>query len=180
MLHLRKQDVPAVILNCYPHYNGKKFRLVETDGYTISNYWNEGSRNYCTVVNLQTGETQSPAPETSNPFLTIAHAYFKIPDNHAVVEHAIIGGQDSGLFIYVNKSNITQFLPTTAVVELNDDEKLCLEATRRYKASYGGVSRRQQVGMSTIRWEDAKQGLIDKQLMKKNGALTIEGKNYHG
>jgi hypothetical protein len=179
MLHLRKQDVPTVILNCYPEYTGKKFRLVESDGYTISNYWNEGSRSYCTVVNLQTGEQYVPAPETSNPFLTIAHAQFQIPDNHAVVEHAIIGGKDSGLFIYVNKNNVNKLLSTSLPTELTADEKLCLDATRRYKSSYSGVSRRQQVGMSTPKWEAAKQGLIDKQLMKKNGALTIEGKNYH-
>lgn len=180
MYHLRKQDVPAVILNCYPEYNGQKFRLLGTDSYTISNYWNEGSRNYCKIVNLSTGEVQSPVHETSNPFLKVSHSSFEIPNNFAVVEHAIISGKDAGLFIYVNQNNLTKLLPNDQSIILTDDEKLCLEATKKYKSVYAGVTRRQQVGMSPLRWDTAQSSLIEKKLLKKNGALTVEGKNYHG
>jgi hypothetical protein len=180
MLHMRKAEVPQAILNCYPEYTGQKFRLIETERYSMSNYWDEGSRSYFKLVNLGTGEFITPTAQTSNPFLNISHASFEIPNNHAVVEHAIISGKDAGLFIYVNKSNISKLLPTTTPITLTDDEKACLEATRKYKSSYGGVSRRQQIGMPSFRWETAKQGLIEKKLLKKNGALTIEGKNYAG
>lgn len=179
MQHLRKQDVPATILNCYPDYTGQKFRLMGTDSYNLSNYWNEGSRNYCKLVNLSTGEILTPDNQTINPYLKISHSSFEIPNNFAVVEHAIICGKDAGLFIYVNQSNLTKLLPNTTTITLTDDEKLCLEATKKYKSTYAGVTRRQQVGMSVLRWNTAQQSLIEKKLLKRNGSLTIEGKNYH-
>lgn len=178
MYFLKRTEIPQSILNCYPEYTGQKFRLVESSGYTLHNYWDEGSRSYCKVVDFTTGEISNPDSQTSNPFTRIAHAYFEIPPNHAVVEHAITCGKDAGLFIYVNKDNINKLLPKSQVLTLTEDEKRCLDATQRYKSSYAGVSRRQQIGMSEPRWETAKQGLIEKKLLKKNGALTIEGKNY--
>lgn len=180
MYHLRKQDVPSTILNCYPEYTGQKFRLLGTNNYNLSNYWNEGSRSYCKLVNLSNGEILTPDNQTSNPFLKISHTSFEIPNNHAVVEHAIISGKNAGLFIYVNPSNLAKLLPNTITITLTDDEKLCLEATKKYKSTYAGVTRRQQVGMSVLRWDTAQQSLIEKKLLKKNGSLTIEGKNYHG
>jgi len=180
MFYLKKAEIPQSILNCYPEYTGQKFRLVESNGYTLNNYWNEGSRSYCKVVDFTTGEIFVPDPQTSNPFTRIAHTYLEIPHNHAVVEHAITCGKDAGLFIYVNKDNINKLLPNPQVLSLTEDEKLCLKATQQYKSTYAGISRRQQIGMSPSQWGIAQQSLIEKKLLKKNGALTIEGKNYRG
>jgi hypothetical protein len=180
MYYLKRAEIPQTILNCYTDYTGQKFRLVESNSYCMSNYWNEGSRSYCKVVNFTTGDIQVPDSQTSNPFLKIAHASFEIPPNHAVVEHMISCGKDAGLFIYTNKENINKLLPNPQTLTLTEDEKRCLKATQQFKASYAGISRRQQIGMSETRWETAKQGLIEKKLLKKNGALTIEGKNYRG
>lgn len=176
--YLHRKDVPQMILNCYPEYTGQKFRLVETKSYNLNNYWDEGSRSYCKLLNITTGEITNPSNRTTNPFLNIAHASFDIPDNHIVVEHAISCGKDAGLFIYAPSQILTKFLPAQSKITLNTNEKICLDATKKYKASYGGISRRQQVGMDTTTWETAKAGLIEKGLMRKNGALTIEGKNY--
>lgn len=176
--YLHRKDVPQMILNCYPEYTGQKFRLVETKSYNLSNYWDEGSRSYCKLLNLATGEITNPSNRTTNPFLNIAHASFDIPDNYVVVEHVISCGKDAGLFIYAPSQNLTKFLPTQSTILLNPDERKCLNATKKFKSSYAGVSRREQVGMSVDAWEAAKAGLISKGLLKKNGALTIEGKNY--
>ncbi len=176
--YLHRKDVPQMILNCYPEYKGQKIRLVETDSYSLSNYWDGGSRSYCKILNLGSGQITVPLTETTNPYQSIAHSTFNIPDNHAVVEHVISCGKDAGLFIFAKPQNLTKFLPTQQKIELTPDEARCLEATKKYKASYGGVSRRQQVGMSTVTWEAAQAGLMEKGLMKKNGSLTIEGKNH--
>lgn len=174
--YLDRKDVPTPILNCFPDYKGRKFRIVESNSYTSNNYWSEGSRAYYKLLDLETGHITEPTSETSNPFRSIAHASFEIPPNHVIVEHMISCGNDMGLFIYTQAQNITKMLPYTEIY-LTPNEKNCLEATKKFKASYEGVSRRQQVGMSVATWETAKAGLIEKGLMKKNGALTTNGKN---
>lgn len=178
MIHVDRKDIPAQILNAFPEYTGKKFRIMEANQYSPRNYWDEGSRSRFRLVELASGEVTSPHPDTTNPFHGIAHATFEIPTNHAVVEHTFTCGKDAGLFIYTPPQNLTKFLPNTQQIILTQEENMCLTATQKYKASYGGVSRREQIGMRPSVWETAKAGLIEKGLLKKNGALTTTGKNF--
>lgn len=177
--HLNRKDVPSMVLNCYPAYRGQKFQLVETTSYLLRNYWDGGSRNYCKLLNLTNGEVLDPNNSTTNPFMRLANESFEIPHNFVVVEHQIFCGRDLGIVIHATPQNITKFLPSQdETVTLTDNELRCLQATKQYKASYGGVTRRQQINMNVENWETAKSGLIEKGLLSKNGALTIKGKNY--
>jgi hypothetical protein len=83
----------------------RKFSVVARQTYTMSNYWDDGSREYAVAIDLATGETQSPAFPTTNPYEDVSHARFMIPDGVGILTHSIFCGKDCGLALYVAPGN---------------------------------------------------------------------------
>ena len=176
--HLDKKDVPSIIKDCFPEYRGTKFRLIITERYSMSNYWDGGSRSYFKLCSLETGQQIIPTIETSNPYNQIAHKSLDIPDGFVVVEHAILCGKDAGLFIYCGSKNISRLIIQTEAVELTDFEKRYIKATKQYKAITKNT-RREYARMTVDDWEATKQSLLEKGYVNRTGTLTTKGKNYN-
>ena len=104
---------------------------------------------------------------------------FEFPEGYVVVVHANCRWEH--VEIIAPASAITPMLP--APVDLTDDEKTVLIATRSLKSSYNGIPNYRFVeakrarGITLERWEAAKTSLIDKKFLNKAGAITVEGKN---
>lgn len=96
-----KKLVKALARVAYPNYSGRKFRVTESKTYYMSNYWSEGSRNYCVAVNLATGEIKEPSREAGIPWNGAANASFDIPQGVGILERSIFCGKECGITLYV-------------------------------------------------------------------------------
>lgn len=86
--------------------------------------------------------------------------------------------------ITVHPDSMPKSLPAT--VDLADDERIVLVATRSLKSSYGGISNyrfheaKSVTGITQARWDAAKASLIARKLLNAAGAITMDGKNAAG
>ena len=83
----------------FPEYKGRKIKTAQRASYTMSNFWDGGSRTFVKAVNLATGKMVDPSELTANPMNGAAHATFQIPAGIAIVEHSFFCGQDCGLTV---------------------------------------------------------------------------------
>jgi hypothetical protein len=97
----RKKLVKALAKKFYPDHNGRKFRIEIKVTYYMSDYWDEGSRCFCTAVDLSTGEGIATPDAATNPYNRIAHASFEIPQGVGILERCISCGKDVGITLYV-------------------------------------------------------------------------------
>jgi len=96
-----KKLVKAMAKKFYPDYNGRKFRIEIKSVYYMSDYWDSGSRCYCTAVNLTTGEGVPTPSKATNPYNGIAHASFEIPQGVGILERCISCGKEAGITLYI-------------------------------------------------------------------------------
>lgn len=178
-------DHPDVIRICkiaYPDYNGKKFRVsVVGHPFSVSSYWDGGSRNYFTFVNLSTMAVMPIPPQSAyDPKIQGADAVSLVP-GLVCVEHTYFCGKDAGCTVMVHPENAPKYLPQK--VELTEDERIVLDYTGALKPSYAGISNyrfhqaHREKGITIERWNAAKDMLITKRLLNKAGAITQEGRN---
>lgn len=172
----------------FPAYNGRKYRLTVTDTPLTSmlSYWSGGSRDYWVIVDLATMRAAT-VPENGSGFVpdlnNVESAMLPRP-GFAVVCHSIFCGKDTGLTFYLHPDNAEKFLPP--VVELSQQERIVLIATRSLKSSYAGISdyrfheANRDTGITRQEWETAKADLIAKGMLNKAGAITTSGKNAAG
>ena len=184
--------IDRAIRAAFPGYKGRKVQLIarseiELDGL----YWDGGSRSQYTLIDLDTFRTGSPPAAACNPpqFGGPASApKVTIPVNGAILEHSTFRGKDMGIRFYAHPERLAPLLP--ASVELTVVEGYVLTTSRNLKSSYGGKDRfdnsgyeRSRSDSDTVRdltregWEEAKAGLIARGLLRKNGAITNEGRN---
>jgi hypothetical protein len=179
----KDKTVDAIVRAAYPSYNGRRVEAVIRDEIRITGtLWDEGSRRVYCVVRLADMERAGIEPERWMERSEFHEKPHKIEPGYVVVVHC------QGRYEYVEivgpAANITPMLPRP--VELTDDERTVLIATRSIKAVYGGVSNyrfheaKRARGITLERWEAAKASLIARKLLNKAGALTIEGRNSMG
>lgn len=180
--YLEKKDIPQVILNAFPKYNGKKFRLNVCESVHLHNaYWDGGSRTEYRAVKLDTGEVSSANSQITNPFRVPKAPSVEIPARTAIVSHIIFCGKDVGLEIFARAEDVVLMLPP--VDNLTEDQKIVLEYTRSYKSSYGGISNYRFheasgcTGITSERWGVAKDEMIAGGYLNKQGAITPKGRN---
>lgn len=175
-MYLNRKDIPEVIINNI-NYNGTKFELRVTEQVTLSNTaWSGGSKRTYTAINLSTGE-QAQCAMVIGGLVGTRPQTIDIPNGVAVLEHCIFGGKDMGYRIYVNQNTAAPLLPeSNDIAEL---EKVVLALTVGYK-SFARLEYAQRAGITKQMWEDTKATLIEKKLLKKNGAISVEGRNVVG
>jgi hypothetical protein len=99
------------------------------------------------------------------------------------VEHTYFCGKDAGLRFHVHPSGLDPRLLPAKTEDLTNDERIVLYATRSLKSSYNGVkdyrfhAANQDTGITRDRWEAVKTALIERKLLNKAGAITVDGKN---
>lgn len=162
-------------------YTGKKL-LVEAceSELNLNSYWSEGSRDYFTFIDLNTKQT-CHVPQNGTVFDRVNYKS-KVPVGFCCVETGYFCGKPSPCIIYFNPVDITKRLHAPKS-EVTEDEETVLWATRRFKSSYAGRSdnRFQEAhsykGITLDRWNVAKASCIEKKLLNKAGAITVNGKN---
>lgn len=167
-------------------YTGRKINMKAKETVTISGTaWDGGSRDTYFVLRLSNGDTL-PVPRM-NPSAFGGPAedpVINLQDDVCVVRHSIFCGKDMGLTIFVHPNNMAPLLPPKA--DLTIEERSVLLATKSYKSSYNGQTRREMhndwcrapyVKLSQEAWDTAKATLITKGLLDKRGAITVEGRN---
>ena len=172
-------DVVNMARKAFPNYTGRKFKL-NNSGHPvrITSYWDGGSRNYFSAVDLTTN-ARVDVPQNGTPFDggPVAPGGVAVPAGFMIAEHSIFAGKDMGITFYVDPGTSTQFLP--APVELTSDETRVLECTRSYKSSYAGIKhyRFHQSGLTRDAWDTASNSLKSKKLLNRAGAITTAGRN---
>lgn len=102
----------AIFKAAYPDYKGRKFRANVVSG-TIDtrSYWDGGSRDYFTFVDLVTGRNLGSVPAQS-AFDKPIHksGEVELPENIACVERSIFCGKEAGLTLHLHPNNAPLFL----------------------------------------------------------------------
>ena len=181
-----KPEIGRVFSAAFPSYSGRKHKVEIAERVCVPpTYWDGGSKTSAVFIRLDSLET-GPMPN-NHPFfdrrtpneLQAGESLALLP-GIAMVTHSLFCGKDMGLTLHVHPQDVNPLALVDATpVELSVDERKCLEATRGFKASYGGISnyRQHMSGMSSASWNEAKQSLIGKGLLDKRGAITNKGKN---
>jgi hypothetical protein len=174
-------------------YNGKQFKAVVCTEHTIpadAGTWSGGSRDTYTAINFETGQQVTVSDHYSAPWdSSRKDRRVKLEPGFCLVEHSMFCGKDMGLTFYIHPDNATKMLPVA--VTLTPTECLVLNATKSLKSSYAGRDRydnaRGDYSLEQClegepyptrdRWDIAKQALINRGLLNKAGAITVNGRN---
>ena len=166
------QDPEAIrIVNAaFPGLSTNKIRIVPFHPMRLDSNWEGGSKDSYVLIDIATFK-HAPIPENGTPFSSAPYHIDQLPMNVVVVQYTIFCGKHLGFRIYVNSENLGKYLP--APIDLTDDELNVLCCTSRYIS----VARLKYSGISQEKWNSVKEILISKGLLKKNGAITDEGRN---
>lgn len=198
-IYLNKLDATSarIVRAAFPSYQGKKFSI-EIRDYPIDvrSYWDGGSRDYFTFVNLQTFETMAMPAQSGFDRQIQGSDSVSIPTGFACVQHSIFCGKDHGITIIVGPSNAALLISDNSAESLDADQTLVLLYTRNRKASYQGKDRCAMAiddmkrdrewdaskpdPITRDRWNTAKDSLISAGYLNKAGAITPKGKNAIG
>jgi hypothetical protein len=141
-IYLDSKDVPQYLRG---GYEGKKFKAIVTDSITVpqdAGVWGGGSRETYRFVELSTGRSVPSPCQQAAPWDKQRQEFNSpLPVGIAMVEHSMFCGKDMGLTFYVHPDSAAKLLPADSQPELNDTQKLVLEATGSLKASYNGKDR---------------------------------------
>ncbi len=176
------ESYQAIVRATFPNYKGKKFRICQREQMQLyGTQWEGGSRNQYRVVRLD-GLKVAVVPE--HPFLRPSQLHDEphpMQPGIVVVEHSHFCGKDAGITIHCHPEEL-KILPPPAA-PLADDERTVLEFTSSLKSTYGGVRNlrfveaHRKTGITADRWETSKAALIGRKLLRKNGAITPDGRN---
>jgi len=168
----------------FPGYTGKKFKIQARETVDVRSSWSGGSRDYFAFVQVTDGGVVPgyEVPQQSafdRPLAGADAVRLDSVPGLVCVCHTIFQGKDMGITIIVHPSMMAQNMFPVATPELSEDEKDVLKVTCERKASYGGVSRRESIGMRQEAWDTASASLLAKGMIQRNGAVTPAGRNAH-
>ncbi len=175
-------EVKAIAQAAFPDYQGRKFSVEPFSGpMRLDSNWEGGSRSYYAVLDLASLRYFA-IQENGTPFSNGGkiEQISDLPMNAVVVEHCFFCGKDFGIRLYVRPENLAKLLPVGPTVELTKDQTIVLIATRSLKAFARFDEAHQYTGISQVEYDQAKSELIAKGLLKSNGAITDEGRNFVG
>src|SRR3990167_2144934 len=109
-LKLSRKEAMPLVVDSFPAYKGRKFRLcpVETVTFYDTN-WGGGSRNVYHALNLQTGKRAAytaPAPWVN----VVEGSRVEIPSGCIVICHSVFCGTDCGVTIYCNPADLPKLI----------------------------------------------------------------------
>ena len=184
---LRRNDatVKQIINASFPSYKGQRMSAEIDDTVTFSGtMWDEGSRStYCLIRLTDMARVTITQQAFQDPHSTYHNARHEIPQGVVAVCRNEFRCKES-ITIIARAENITPML--AAPVELSEDEMTVLVSTRSIKSAYLCILKsrfseaNRVTGITLARWETAKDALMDRKLLNKAGAITIEGRNAVG
>ncbi len=174
--------IDAVCKAAYPDYHGKKIAIVYTDNsLNMASYWSGGSRDYWTLVRLDTMQTVGIPQQSAFDKQLGGVESFVLPPGIVAVKHCYFCGHDMGLTVYARTDGV-KLLPSGDTTPLTSDERAVLSATRGMKSSYASVSDYRKLhlcenGLTSARVDIARATLREKKLLNAANAITVAGKN---
>ncbi len=185
-VYLKSNDptVKEIIRATFPNFTGREVQVHITDHVQFtSTMWDEGYKR--TYKKLRLAD-MAVDPVEQEQFMRRSEFHentFTIPPGFVVVVYVNCRGGPN-LEIISPPENVTKILPPP--LELSDDEKTVLIATRSLKSSYAGVKdfrfhqAKEKRGITRERWDVAKASLIARKLLNAAGAVTTDGRNAIG
>lgn len=192
-VHLDARDVPQ---NWVPDgYKGRKFQATICDDrkVVISDsqlQWSGGTRDYYAVIDANGEQPLAPAKRWPDCGQQVIDLF----PGRVVRCHSYFCGKDMGLTFYCVPEDVNPSRLSAPVQDLSELERLVLEATRSYKSSYNGRTRRDMVNddlrmmghlgnrsytqISKDDWNAAVERLHNLGLLDKRGTITNKGKNF--
>jgi hypothetical protein len=182
--------VKKIISACRPDYKGRKVEVSDSIPNELHSYWDEGSRNYWSIYDIETGKVRQVS--SNHPFfeersprtLKDFFGQDKLPQNKLLVKHNIFCGEDLGITVYGNKEKLLDIVEFPRVSrQLTQNEKTVLKYTAGLKSSYGGVKNlrfkraKERTGITQDHWDKSKEKMIEEGYLYKNGAISPKGKN---
>lgn len=179
-------DPPPELANifkvAFPGYKGRTYSLRTADGpVSVRSYWDGGSRTSYRFVRADGQVISAP---TSHPIFEnhiIGVDSVTIPPGIVLVEHSIFCGKDMGLTAVIPSDRIAGYLPPVETV--TDLEGIVLAYTSALKNTYGGEKNirftraNREHSITAEEWSIAQTALVARKLLRKNGAITPEGRN---
>ena len=181
-LHHNDPTVAAIIAASFPGFTGKNITAIPTEQITFwGTNWDSGYRRQYRAVELSSMRTVAVQKDQNWMMGSDSHKTpIAIPPNCVVV--VLVDSRcKQYVEIHAHQSTINPLLP--APLDLTREEKIVLHYTRFLKSSYGGISNYRyqeggrRYGLTLASWEQAKASLIDKKLLNKAGAITVDGRN---
>jgi len=186
-LYLSSKDATVCKLLGYaPTCKDVAVTVHDAGGMSLASYWDGGTRDYHTAINLETME-RMPIPENGSGFTAVDKAFGPsgLPVSLPSPGFAVITetkGSYHSLSIHIHRDNAAKLIAPPA--EITWEESIVLVATRSLKSSYNGKTRfdmaRSETGISKEQWETAKASLIARKMLNAAGAITTDGKNAAG
>lgn len=185
VVHLKRSDasVDRLVKVAFPEYKGTKVQANITDSIQFyGTNWDGGNRRTYVLIELA---SMRAVQVSQAPFLEHSTLHDKpqpIPDGYVVV--VWVESRYEHIEIHSPAANLSGLLPVK--VELTENERVVLIATRSLKSSYGGISNYRwheagrSRGISLEEWEATKVKLVARGYLARNGAITVDGKNAVG
>lgn len=173
--------VKNLIQAVFPDWNKKQVTIQPVEKVSLGGmYWSGGYCNYYAVLELAT--MKGHVFPLDNPMRHITEHTQEMKPGFIVIQRTFSGVREYAT-IYCHPSNMPINI-TGPVEDLSQDEMAVLYYTRCRKPCYAGVTNyryyeyvREGGKMTLTQWESVKSALMQKKLLMKNGALTIDGKN---
>ena len=181
-----KDETVYKLLGYTPTRKDVAVTVHDAGGMSLTSYWDGGTRDHHTAVNLETME-RLPIPENGSGFTAVDRAFGPagLPVSLPAPGFAVITetkGSYSHLTIHIHRDNAAKLIATP--VEISWAEQVVLVATRSLKSSYNGKTRfdmaRSETGITKEQWDTAKASLIARKMLNAAGAITTDGKNVAG
>lgn len=179
-LYPTDESVKTILEATFPGYKGRNVEAIISDSVSFhGTLWDSGYRRTYKIFNLNTKEVLSIP---TAPFLKSSPIHenpFPIEKGFVVV--VFCEGRRDHIEIHSSADNLTAMLPKP--VELSENEKRVLLVTRCRKSSYAGIAKYREYeamriwGMALEQYNEAKTSLIEKRMLNRAGAITIEGRN---
>jgi hypothetical protein len=171
--------IDRAIRSCFPSYNSRTVQIQAAEKLTLRNtYWDGGTRSTYSLCYLSTGE-QRPLPQFDPPQFGGPRRppEIELREGFAVLEHVIFCGKDLGIHFHVHPATLAPLLPDKP--DLSLEEQVVLNMTCAL-TSAGRKNERERQGFPDAAWERGKASLIEKGFLRKNGAVTNEGRTAAG
>lgn len=185
-VHLRMSDptVREIVQATFPSFKGREVvARVEETVRLYGTLWDEGNKRDYALFSLSTGRVVPIPQEPYGQRSDLHEREIRLEPGLVVACLHHFRGREY-MEIITSPANVQALLP--APVDVTDDEKTVLIATRSLKSSYGGVKdyrffeARRRRGITRERWEAAVASLKARRLLNAAGAITTEGRNVAG
>jgi hypothetical protein len=130
MVEVKFSEIKSLIIKAFSNAKSRRTVKIEfAETYSVNDYWDGGSRNYCMFVDMLTGNVLSSGDiptsmrqQMSNPF-NLPISKVMLAPHIAIVENSIFCGKDMGYRVYLHPNFIIGDVVSEPIKKLIADNK---------------------------------------------------------